>query len=97
VAHRGVHGIIHLLLHVFYFFPITDRDCVALSYVDISMSTPRIDEVAIACPPGRNNNDARGRTIYVGVVADPSSGTTHACSSSSSKLMIQVSAVHHDL
>jgi hypothetical protein len=56
-----------------------------------------MDEVAIACPPGRNNNEARGRVIYVGVVADASGGTTHACSSSSSKLMVQVSAVRHHL
>jgi hypothetical protein len=97
VAHKGVHGIIHLLLQVFYFFLITDRDCVALSYVDISTSTPPMDEVVVACPPGHNNNDAHGRAIYVGVIADPGGGTTHACSSSSSKLMIQVSAVRHDL
>jgi hypothetical protein len=52
------------------------------------MSTPLMDEVAVACPPGRNNNDARGRAIYVGAVTDLGGGTTHACSSSSSKLMI---------
>jgi hypothetical protein len=37
-----------------------------------------MDEVVVVCPLGRNNNDARGRTIYVGVVADPGGGTTHA-------------------
>jgi hypothetical protein len=56
-----------------------------------------MDEVVVACPLGRNNNDAHDRAIYVGVVADPSGGTTHAYSSSSSKLMIQVSVVCHDL
>jgi hypothetical protein len=40
-----------------------------------------MDEVAIACPPACNNSDARGRAIYVGVVADPGGGTTYACSS----------------
>jgi hypothetical protein len=40
--------------------PITDQDCVALPNVDISTSTPPMDEVAVACPPACNNNDARG-------------------------------------
>jgi hypothetical protein len=40
-----------------------------------------MDEVAVACPPVCNNNDARGRAIYVGAVADPGGGTTYACSS----------------
>jgi hypothetical protein len=70
------------------FFPITDRDCVVLPYVDISMPSPLMDEVIVACPPGRNNNDTRGRAIYIGVVADSSISITHAYSSSSSKLMI---------
>jgi hypothetical protein len=56
-----------------------------------------MDEVAIACPSCRNNNDARGRAIYVEVIADLGGGTTHACSSSSSKLMIRVSIVCHNL
>ena len=38
-----------------------------------------MDEVAVACPPACNNNDARGRAIYVGAVADPGGGTTYAC------------------
>jgi hypothetical protein len=63
-------------------------DCVALSYVDISTSTPPMDKVVVACPPGRNNNDAHGRVIYIGVITDLGGGTTHAYSSSSSKLMI---------
>jgi hypothetical protein len=63
------------------FFPITDRDCVALPNVDISTSAPLMDEVAVACPPTCNNNDARGRAIYVGAIADPGGGTTYACSS----------------
>jgi hypothetical protein len=70
---------------------------VTLPYVDISMLTPLMDEVVVACPPDRNNNDARGRAIYVEVIADTGGGTIHACSSSSRKLMIRVSAVHHDL
>jgi hypothetical protein len=45
------------------------------------MSAPPMDEVAVACPPAYNNNDARGRAIYVGAVADPGGGTTYACSS----------------
>jgi hypothetical protein len=45
------------------------------------MSTPPMDEVAIACPLARNNSDARSRAIYIGVVIDPGGGTTHACSS----------------
>jgi hypothetical protein len=40
-----------------------------------------MDEVAVACPPAYNNNDARGRAIYVGAVADLGGGTTYACSS----------------
>jgi hypothetical protein len=40
-----------------------------------------MDEVAVACPPACNNNDARGRAIYIGAVADPGGGTTYACSS----------------
>jgi hypothetical protein len=63
------------------FFPITDRDCVALSNVDISTSAPSMDEVAVACPPACNNNDAHGRAIYVGAVADLGGGTTYTCSS----------------
>jgi hypothetical protein len=70
------------------FFPITDRDCVVLPYVDISMSTPLMDEVVVACPPDRNNNGTRGRAIYIRDVADSSTSITHAYSSSSSKLMI---------
>jgi hypothetical protein len=50
-------------------FSITDRDCVALPNIDISMLAPSMDEVADACPPACNNNDARGRAIYVGAVA----------------------------
>jgi hypothetical protein len=40
-----------------------------------------MDEVAVACPPACNNNNARGWAIYVGAVADPGGGTTYACSS----------------
>jgi hypothetical protein len=40
-----------------------------------------MDEVAVACPPACNNNDARGRAIYVEAVADPGDSTTYACSS----------------
>jgi hypothetical protein len=57
------------------------RDCVALSNVDISTSAPPMDKVAVACPPACNNNDARGRAIYIGAVADPDGGTTYAYSS----------------
>jgi hypothetical protein len=63
------------------FFPITDRDCVALPNVNISTSAPPMDEIAVACPPACNNSDARGRAIYVGAVADPGGGTTYAYSS----------------
>jgi hypothetical protein len=97
VAHRGVHESIHLLLQVFYFFPITNRDCVALQYVDISTPTILIDKVVVACPPGYNNSDAHGQAIYVSPVTDPSGDTTHTCSSSSSKLMVRVSVVRHHL
>jgi hypothetical protein len=79
------------------FFPITDRDCIALSYVDIKMLTPLMDEVVVACPPNCNNNDSRGRAIYDGVIVDPGGGTTHASSSFSSKLMVRVSTVCHHL
>jgi hypothetical protein len=88
VAHRDIHKIIHLLLQVFYFFPIADRDCVALPYVDISTLTHPTDEVDVACPTGHNNNDTCGRVIYVGVIIDPDGGTTHAYSFSLSKLMV---------
>jgi hypothetical protein len=40
-----------------------------------------MDEDVVACPPACNNNDARGRAIYVGAVTDPDGGTTYACSS----------------
>jgi hypothetical protein len=40
-----------------------------------------MDEVAVACPPACNNNDARGQAIYVRAVVDPGGGTTYACSS----------------
>jgi hypothetical protein len=60
-------------------------------------STPPMDEVVVACPLGRNNNDTRGRAIYVGAITDPGGGTTCACSSSSSKLMVRVSAIRHHL
>jgi hypothetical protein len=56
-----------------------------------------MDKVVVACPPGCNNNDAHGRAIYVRVIADPGGGTTYAYSSSSSKLMVRVSAVRHHL
>jgi hypothetical protein len=49
--------------------------------LDISTSAPPMDEVAVACPPACNNNDARGRVIYVGAVADPGGGITYVCSS----------------
>jgi hypothetical protein len=52
-----------------------------LPNVNISTSAPPMDEVAVACPPACNNNDARGRAIYVGAVTDPGGGTTYACSS----------------
>jgi hypothetical protein len=54
-----------------------------------------MNEVAVAYPSGRNNNDAHGQAIYVRAVANPGGDTTHACSSSSSKLMVRISAVHH--
>jgi hypothetical protein len=54
-----------------------------------------MDEVAFVYPPSRNNNDAHGRVIYVRAVVDPGGGITHACLSSSSKLMVQVSTVRH--
>jgi hypothetical protein len=60
---------------------ITDRNCVVLPNVDISTSVPPMDEVAVVCPPDCNNNDARGRVIYVGAIADPGGDTTYACSS----------------
>jgi hypothetical protein len=56
-----------------------------------------MDEVTNACPQARNNNDVRGQAIYVGVVTDPGDGVTHACSSSSSKVMVRVSAIRHHL
>jgi hypothetical protein len=40
-----------------------------------------MDEVAVACPPACNNNDARDRAIYVGAVVDPDGGITYVCSS----------------
>jgi hypothetical protein len=79
------------------FFLITDRDCVALPDVDISTWTPSMDVVFVACPPGHNNNDARGRAIYIRDVADPDGVTTHVCSFLSSKLMARVSVIRHHL
>jgi hypothetical protein len=40
-----------------------------------------MDEVAVACPPAYNNNDARARAICVGAITDSGGGTTYACSS----------------
>jgi hypothetical protein len=81
---------------------ITYRDYVARSYLGISTSTPPMDEVAIGCPTTHNNSNAyhratHGRAIYVGAIADPVGGSTHACSSSSSKLIIQASVICHHL
>jgi hypothetical protein len=56
-----------------------------------------MDVVVVACPPGHNNNDARGRAIYIRAVADPDGVTTHVCSFLSSKLMARVSVVRHRL
>jgi hypothetical protein len=56
-----------------------------------------MDEVAVVCPLGGNNNDTRGWAIYVGAVTDAGGGTTYPCSSSTSKLMVRVSIVHHHL
>jgi hypothetical protein len=81
----------------FLFFPIIDRDCIALPYVDIKTLTPLMDEVIVACPLDCNDNDSRGRAIYDGVIVDPGGGTTHASSSFSSKLMVRVSTVCHNL
>jgi hypothetical protein len=39
-----------------------------------------MDEVAVVCPLGRNNNNARGQAIYIKAIANPGGGTTHACS-----------------
>jgi hypothetical protein len=69
----------------------------ALPYIDISMSTPSIDEVTVACPIGCNNNNARGWVIYVRVVTYPGGGTTHACASSWSKLTVRINVIHHHL
>jgi hypothetical protein len=79
------------------FFLITNWDCVGLPYVDISTSTPPMGEVVALCPPAHNNSDTRSWVIYIGVVIDPGYGTTHACLSSSSKLMVRVSIVYHHL
>jgi hypothetical protein len=49
-----------------------------------------MDEVVVVCPLDHNNNDAHGRAIYIGATANPGGGTTHAYSSSSSKVMVRV-------
>jgi hypothetical protein len=59
--------------------------------------TPPMDKIVVACPLGRNNNDARGRAMYDRAITDPGGGTTHVCSSSTSKLMVWVSIVRHHL
>jgi hypothetical protein len=43
-----------------FFFSITDQDCVVLPYIDISTSTPPMDEVVVACPQAYNNSDVHG-------------------------------------
>jgi hypothetical protein len=78
-------------------FSITNWDCVVLTYVDISTLKPPMGEVVALCPPAHNNSGTRSWVIYVGVVNDPSNGTTHACFSSSSKLMVRVSIICHHL
>jgi hypothetical protein len=69
---------------------------ITVSLLFFSRSRIRIVSPAI-CPPGHNNNDARGRAIYVEAVADSGGDITHACSSLSSKLMVWVIAIRHDL
>jgi hypothetical protein len=61
-----------------------------------------MDEVVVGCPTTHNNSNAyrratHGRAIYVEAIANPIGGSTHACSSSSSKLIVQVSVVYHHL
>jgi hypothetical protein len=75
--------IIHLLLQVFYF----SRSLIGIAS-PCHTSTPPMDEVALASPPGCNNNDAHGQAIYVGAIIDLGDDTTHVCLSSSSKLMV---------
>jgi hypothetical protein len=48
---------------VFLFYLITDRDCVALPSIDVRMSTPLKDEVAVVRPPD-HNSDARGQVPF---------------------------------
>jgi hypothetical protein len=98
-THEGVYEIIRYLFITasLLFFAITNRDCVALPYINISMltSTSPMDEVVVACPSAHNNNDARSRAIYVRVITNLGGGTTYAYSSLSSKLMVQVSVIRH--
>jgi hypothetical protein len=49
---------------VFLFYLITDRDCVALLFIDVRTSTHLKDEVAVVRPPDRNS-DARGQVIFL--------------------------------
>jgi hypothetical protein len=42
------------------FYLITDQNCVALPSIDVRMSTPLKDKVAVVRPPDRNS-DARGQ------------------------------------
>jgi hypothetical protein len=80
-----------------FIFLITNEDCAALLYVGISTPPLPMDKVVVACPSAHNNSGTRGRSIYVGVITDPGGGVNHACSSSSSKLMVRFSAVCHHL
>jgi hypothetical protein len=85
------------LLCLSFFSSITDRDCITLLYINISTSTPQMEEVAITCHPAHSTSNANGRAIYVRAITDPVGGATHASSSSSSKLMVPVSVVHQHL
>jgi hypothetical protein len=62
----------------------------------LNIDTP-MDEVVVACPLAHNNNDCCSWAIYVRAIVDPGGDATQACSSSSNKLMVQVSTVCHHL
>ena len=83
------------LLLLFFFFLITDRDCVALPSVDVE-SRPLRRMRLLLCAI----QTAIATLVVKPIPLEPSpilAGTTHTCSSSSSKLMARVNVVCHHL
>jgi len=63
----SVREVFNLLL-LSFIYPITDRDCVVLPFINVQTSTLPKDEVVVARPPD-HNGDTRGLAIFVAAAA----------------------------